>query len=352
MLRFLHTADWHLGSPQHPKIYREQLLPKFAEFLEKNELDLVLCVGDVFDQHNPDQRIKDELLEFLINSKAHFLFVVGNHDFADKTRTYHSLQYLKLLEGRLDNVFVYDKSGVYTIAAGPKSMTLLVVVDDKWEAVQNYPLDSKVDLVAWHGTVPGISFDKGVSYTKNSALESFIKRSGCKYFALGDIHKHMALTPNCRYSGALVQKTYGCESGMWIVSLVQDSFHAKSCKLGLPEKVNVPITFEVGKHAERSIIDFIKEKYSPNSLLRVIFNLPLDIWASLNKDLIKKELVEFNDIKLDNIVRVPEKRRANIEAIKQCKTLDDELKMMIDSEKLDIDKVELFKVCKELSQCD
>lgn len=351
MARFLHTADWHLGAPQHPRIYREQLLPKFTEFICDNHVNDVLCVGDVFDQHNPDQRIKDALLQFLISSPCNFTFVVGNHDFSDKTRTYHSIQYLKILQEKLDNVVVYDTTGVHEFFVGNCRMSLLTVVDDDWDSVQNFPLTEKVDIVAWHGTVPGISFDNGVNYKKNSQLESFLKRSKCTYFALGDIHKHLKLATNCWYPGALVQKTYGCESGLLEVTINADSVATRSLKLDLPEKVNLPVTFEVGRDSEQSIIAFIKENYPTQSLLRLIFNLPAEVWASLDKELIKAELVEFGDVKLDNIVREgTTKQRQHGEEIRKCKTLEEELKMLIDQE-ADIDREELLKVCREIL-CD
>jgi len=347
MLKFLHTADWHLGSPQHTQLYKDNLLPTFSKFIQDNDIKMVLCVGDVFDQHNPDQKIKDELLKFLVETDCFFAFVVGNHDFSDKTRTYHSLQYLKILESRLDHVAVYDTSGVYKFAFDGHVQHLLAVVDDNWDILKNYPLDDKVDVAAWHGTVPGISFVNGVEYHKDGQIDAFIKRSGCKYFALGDIHKHLRLHDRCWYPGALVQKTYGCESGMVAVTVDGKKVTTDSVKLDLPEKINLNVTFEVGVDSERSIIDFVKQNVKEASLVRLIFNLPLDVWAGLNKDFIKKELVEFTEVKLDNIPRESTLKRENAETMKVCNSLEEELKMLIDQEKLDINKEELLKVCRE-----
>ena len=347
MTTFLHTADWHLGSPQHPAIYKEQLLPAFSKILQDTQTQVVLCVGDVFDVHNPDQKTKDALLKFLVESHCTFLFVVGNHDFSDKTRTYHSLEYLKILAARLDNVSVYDQSGIYKVAIDGYVRQLLVIVDDAWSAVQDYPLTGPVDIVAWHGTVPGISFTNGVEYKKDGQIEAFIKKSGCKYFALGDIHKHLQLNKRCWYPGALVQKTYGCEAGVVHVSFDQKTIKTTSLKLDLPEKKNLNVTFEIGKDSEKSIIAFVRDNVAPKSLIRLIFNLPMSAWAGLNKDYIRKELVEFHDVKLDNLPRVDVVKRTNFENIKQCKSTEEELKMLIDQEELDIDKDDLLTLCKE-----
>lgn len=353
MLKFLHTADWHLGSPQHPKIYRDNLLSSFSDFIDKNNITLVLCTGDIFDQHNPDQKIKDELLQFLVSqsSNCEFLFVVGNHDFSDKTRTYHSLQYLKILQEKLGNVVVYDTNGIYDLHDGVgKSRTvykLLVVVDDNWDVIKDYTLDQKVDIVAWHGTVPGISFKKDVEFKSDGQIDTFIKRSGCKYFALGDIHKHLQLHRRCWYPGALVQKTYGCESGMVGVTLDGNKITTESFKLDLPEKKNFNLSFEVGKDSEDSVISFVKENIKENSLVRLIFNLPLNTWSTLNREYIKKELGSFDDIKLDNIPPTELNKRANSEVVKKAPTIEEEVKLIIEQEQMDVNKDELLKVCKE-----
>jgi hypothetical protein len=246
-------------------------------------------------------------------------------------------------------VAVFDTTGIHTVNIGGNYRKLLTVVDDSWDAVQNFPLDKHVDLAAWHGTVPGISFEGSVKYSKNEKLNDFLKKSKCKYFALGDIHKHLQLATNCWYPGALVQKTYGCEEGMLLVSIADDSVHAKPVHLDLPKRINLPLTFEIGKDSETSIVSFVKDNYSPKSLIRLIFNLPVDVWASLNKESIKSKLVEFEDVKLDNIIRVEDTKRKNLDNMRTCKTLDEEIKMIVDSEELDVDKEELLKVCKELS---
>lgn len=356
MLKFLHTADWHLGSPQHPKIYKENLLASFSAFLSDKNINLVMCVGDVFDQHNPDQKIKDDLLRFLVEqASCTFLFVVGNHDFSDKTKTYHSLQYLRILQEKLDNVVVYDTNGIYDLhdgysvgkAAKRGIYKFLVVVDDDWETLKNYPLDQKIDITAWHGTVPGISFKKTVEFNSDGQIDTFIKRSGCKYLALGDIHKHLQLHDRCWYPGALVQKTYGCESGMVGVTIDGKKITTESFKLDLPEKKNFNLSFEIGKDSEESIITFVRENIKDNSLVRLIFNLPLEEWSTINREQIKKELCDFEEVKLNNIPPTELMKRINSEGIKKAPSIEDEVKIIIDQEQMDVNKDELLTVCKE-----
>ena len=108
----LHTADWHLGAPQYPQIYRDGALPALLKLAVDHNADAVLCAGDVFDRPNPDQRVKDDLLKFLLQTGADrhikFIFFVGNHDYTTKAKDYHSLIYLRMLQKRLTNVVVLD----------------------------------------------------------------------------------------------------------------------------------------------------------------------------------------------------------------------------------------------------
>ena len=108
-LKFLHTADWHLGATQHHPKQAENMLPELAKLAREKEVDFVLCVGDLFDRPKPDQTVKDSLINFLIHHEdIIFIFVIGNHDYSDKIRTYNSLKYLQILDKKLSNVFVLE----------------------------------------------------------------------------------------------------------------------------------------------------------------------------------------------------------------------------------------------------
>jgi DNA repair exonuclease SbcCD nuclease subunit len=350
-MRFLHTADWHIGSPQHPQLYKDGMLNAFDGLLNELNVDLVVCVGDVFDTHNPDQRVKDQLLRFLLNNNtSNFYFVVGNHDYIDKTRSYHSLEYLKILSEKLDNTTVIDETSVITIypsRRGIPGIKLLSIIDPDWEQVEKTTSEEKIDIAAWHGTVPGISFDKGFKYSDDGKIDTFIKKIGCKYFALGDIHKHIQLHKRCWYPGALVQKTFGCESGLVLVEIEKDKISTTSVKLNLPEKKTINLSFDPGKDTEDSLIAFIKENIQEKSLVKLVFNLPNASWADVNKDKIKEEFKDYlSEIKLENNPIQIQNTRISSESIKKASSIEEELKIIIeDSDELELDKETLYGYC-------
>jgi DNA repair protein SbcD/Mre11 len=84
--KILHTADWHIGKQLH-KIDLNTDLSMFFEwvlkFIKKEEIQVLLVSGDVFDTATPsneDRRIYFELLRKLVDLKVKVIITAGNHD--------------------------------------------------------------------------------------------------------------------------------------------------------------------------------------------------------------------------------------------------------------------------------
>lgn len=91
-MRFIHTADWHLGHKLHNqsrheehKIFLEWLIEQALEY----DIDALLIAGDVFDTPNPPAESLKLFYEFLhkLNQAAPHVQIViigGNHDSAHR----------------------------------------------------------------------------------------------------------------------------------------------------------------------------------------------------------------------------------------------------------------------------
>ena len=58
-MRILHTADWHLGKNlegQSRMDEQELFLKDFIDIVEKNNIDMIIIAGDVYDSPNPPAR--------------------------------------------------------------------------------------------------------------------------------------------------------------------------------------------------------------------------------------------------------------------------------------------------------
>ena len=91
-MKILHTADWHLGK----RLQDFQRLTgttrcigrNNSEVANREDVDLVLVAGDLFDTFNPDPKAEDllysTLKELTANGRRTVVAIAGNHDNPDR----------------------------------------------------------------------------------------------------------------------------------------------------------------------------------------------------------------------------------------------------------------------------
>lgn len=88
-MRILHTSDWHLGKnldgTKNSRLEeQEKFLLEFVEIVEKNNIDLVIIAGDIYDNGNPPAKAEKLFYEVLKKVSAGgsraVLVIAGNHD--------------------------------------------------------------------------------------------------------------------------------------------------------------------------------------------------------------------------------------------------------------------------------
>lgn len=86
-MRVLHTSDWHLGKnlEGYSRMEeQEKFLNDFIEIVDKNDVDLVIIAGDVYDSPNPPAKAEkmfyDTLKKLSSNGERITLVIAGNHD--------------------------------------------------------------------------------------------------------------------------------------------------------------------------------------------------------------------------------------------------------------------------------
>lgn len=90
-MRILHTADWHLGKKldtfsRHPE--QEQVLHEICEIADRENSDVIIVAGDLFDGFNPPSESQQLLYSTLKRLTAHgtrpVIAIAGNHDSPDR----------------------------------------------------------------------------------------------------------------------------------------------------------------------------------------------------------------------------------------------------------------------------
>jgi exonuclease SbcD len=86
-MKILHTADWHLGHRLHEQSQLEEqtlFLSWIGNYILKNDIDVLLISGDVFDTGAPSHQSSEMYYNFLVQLKAttckSVIITGGNHD--------------------------------------------------------------------------------------------------------------------------------------------------------------------------------------------------------------------------------------------------------------------------------
>lgn len=125
-MKLLHTSDWHLGRTLYGKNRYEEFsafLNWLTQTIEKEQIDILLVAGDVFDTSTPSNRAQALYYNFLLEVSSsrcrHVVVIAGNHDSPSFLNAPKAL--LRALnvhvvgamsEGLEEEVIVLDKDGL------------------------------------------------------------------------------------------------------------------------------------------------------------------------------------------------------------------------------------------------
>lgn len=91
MMKFIHTADWHLGKLVHGVYMTEDqrdVLNQFVQLVEQEKPDAVIIAGDLYDRSVPPTEavdlLNDILFQINVNLKTPVIAIAGNHDSAER----------------------------------------------------------------------------------------------------------------------------------------------------------------------------------------------------------------------------------------------------------------------------
>ncbi|WP_047152894.1 metallophosphoesterase family protein [Aneurinibacillus tyrosinisolvens] len=86
-MRIIHTADWHLGKTLEGRSRLPEqaaFIDELCEIVEREQIDLILMAGDVFDTVNPpsaaEQLFYESMARLSDNGKRRIIAIAGNHD--------------------------------------------------------------------------------------------------------------------------------------------------------------------------------------------------------------------------------------------------------------------------------
>lgn len=233
-LKFIHTADWHLGKLVHGVYMTEDqryILNQFVEVVKEEQPDAVIIAGDLYDRSVPPTDAVELLNEMLfrinVELKVPVVAIAGNHDSAERLsfgRSWyrHSQFYLTgKLEKEIHPVHINGANFYLIPYAEPGSVRQLLEDDsihshqDAMKAIIRQ-IESKLNknepnILVGHAFVLG-----GVESDSERTLS--VGGSGCvtadlfdpfSYTALGHLHSPQAIKhEKVKYSGSLLKYSF------------------------------------------------------------------------------------------------------------------------------------------------
>lgn len=236
-MKFIHTADWHLGkSLKNQSLIDDQnyILKEFLKLTEAEKPDAIIIAGDIYDRSIPPVdaiNLFDEIIFKIIEKKIPVLCISGNHDSAARlnfgSRLFERSKFFieTLPNENPKNVILNDEWGEVYFSLIPffepvemqeKISAEKIDADDAnkfyiEEARKNIPANKRSVAVA-HLFVTGgkvsESERKFVGAVENVSAENF---SAYNYTALGHLHKPQTMKKTghiVRYSGSLLKYSF------------------------------------------------------------------------------------------------------------------------------------------------
>jgi exonuclease SbcD len=213
-MRFLHTADWHIGQLFHEydrSAEHSAFLEWLVDILKQEEIDVLLVSGDIFDISNPAAASVRMLYSFLNNAirlcpELQVIITAGNHDSASRLEAPKPLlessriYIVGLVEKLPDGTIDYDK--------------LCIPVNDKAGEIHTWCLAIPFLRMGDYPNVADCSnpYSEGVATFYEQAY-NFAKvkaNDNQSIIALGHLHTHAAEISDLDKSERLIMGGVEC----------------------------------------------------------------------------------------------------------------------------------------------
>jgi DNA repair protein SbcD/Mre11 len=276
-VKFLHTADWHVGKTLKGRDRLDEqraVLTEIAVLAEANDVDAVLVAGDVYDLSAPSAPAQQLVVQALLRMRragAEVIVIAGNHDHGPTFEAYRPLMGVAGIT-MAGTVRSPDKGGVIRFTArsdgADAQVAILPFLSQRYavraaEIVANTPSENvraydeqvrqvigsltgsfsggTVNVVMSHITCVGGTFGGG-ERSAQSIFEYSVPASvfpvSAHYVALGHLHRRQALPAPApvHYSGAPLAVDFGEQDNTSVVCLVEAT-------PGTPSRVtDLPVT--------------------------------------------------------------------------------------------------------------
>lgn len=248
-MRFLHTADWHLGRLFHARSLIEDqahILDQFVALVRDVRPDAVLIAGDVYDRAVPPPDavalLDDVLARIVVQAGVPVVMIAGNHDsaqrldFGARLMTAQGLHVAGRTSAAACCVSLRDKLGEVRIYALPYAEPAVVrdafglelpsheaALAAQLDAIRAaHPAGVRSVAVAHAFVVGGAvsESERPLSVGGSGAVAAEVF-AGFDFVALGHLHRPQTIGARVHYAGSLLKYSLSEASHAKSVSLVE-----------------------------------------------------------------------------------------------------------------------------------
>jgi len=220
MVKFLHTADLHIGKSRTLPDYLDRqsaMLDGIYKAARNEDINIVLMAGDIFESKNirwTEQKLFIEKL-FQFDSEGFITIVAnGNHDELAAGYSHMWLPAMIAANGGLRNTYIVDGEPQLVELDDIELAVIPVVhhnmstkeLQAKVEDMYGQASGSKPFVVMLHATISGANTDIGYNISGGPRIPDL---GFVDYWAVGDIHKSQQIGEKAWYSGAPIQHDFG-----------------------------------------------------------------------------------------------------------------------------------------------
>ena len=237
-VRFIHTADWHLGKLFHGRHLTDDqshVLEQLIDLVRRTRPDAVIVAGDLYDRAVPPPdavRLLDHVLsEIVLGARVPVVIVAGNHDspdrlaFGSRLLAGQGLHVFGVATAEAGRVGLRDEHGAVSVYAVPYAEPAAVraALEDAGVNSHQTAMDGCVARIRMAHPAGERSVLVGHTFVTGGA-ESSSERplavggvasvdaasfAGFDYVALGHLHRPQALAGgHVRYSGSVLKYSF------------------------------------------------------------------------------------------------------------------------------------------------
>ena len=274
-MKLLHTSDLQLDAPFTflgvlGQDHREQLRETFAAILalaEREDYQMLLIAGDLFDSNRPMQRTIDQVVRGLGGLSIPVCILPGNHDPYNKKSIYRKMNFPA-------NVTIFGDA-VQRMSFPKLDLTVyanaILRMDSYESPMENIKAtgDSRWHVAMAHGNlVTGVVKDP-----KRPISEQEIAESGMDYVALGDWHGYADYSQGdvrAAYSGSPEPLAFDQTSSGYIASVTLVDHSVKVEKIAVGRIRAHQLEVDVSGKTQAEITDIILEQVQPEMMLEIV----------------------------------------------------------------------------------